>query len=100
LKYWGNDNFYIDEGVVKLDYKSSPSLLNIVKCIRDDGHRGPLLLRFPHLIAKQIDTIYSEFNRAIKEFHYSGAFNAVFPLKVNQFPNFVKPVWKPEARRS
>ncbi len=89
MKYWGNNNFVIDEGSVRLNHKSSPSLLNIVQGIRDEGHRGPLLLRFPHLIGKQIDTIYGEFNRAIKEFQYKGDFKAVFPLKVNQFPGFV-----------
>ena len=89
LQYWGNDDFAIDEGLVTLNHKSSPALLSIVKSIREEGHRGPLLLRFPHLMGKQIETIYSEFNRAMKEFHYEGSFKAVFPLKVNQFPNFV-----------
>ncbi|HIM93475.1 MAG TPA: biosynthetic arginine decarboxylase, partial [Campylobacterales bacterium] len=57
--------------------------------IREKGYKGPLLLRFPHLIQKQIDTLYKEFNRAIDEFEYKGKFQAVFPLKVNQLPNFV-----------
>jgi len=46
-------------------------------------------LRFPHLIKKQIDTLYGEFLRAKEEFEYKGDFFAVFPLKVNQFSNFV-----------
>lgn len=89
LTYWGNDDFIIEDGKVALNYKSSPALLDIAKSIRKEGYSGPLLLRFPHLIKKQIDTIYSEFNRAINEFNYSGKFKAVFPLKVNQYPNFV-----------
>jgi arginine decarboxylase len=48
-----------------------------------------LLLRFPHLIRKQIQQLFGEFNRARDEFDYRGNFNAVFPLKVNQFPNFI-----------
>ena len=42
----------------------------------------------PH--QKQIVEIYSNFNRAIKEFGYKGKFHAVYPLKVNQFPGFVR----------
>ena len=64
--------------------------MDIIKEIRADGVRGPILLRFPHLIKKQIVEIYSNFNRAIKEFGYMGKFHAVYPLKVNQFPGFVK----------
>jgi len=70
-------------------YKKQPSLLEITEEVRNKGYRGPLILRFPHLIKKQIDTLYKEFFRAKKEFEYKGDFNAVFPLKVNQFPNFV-----------
>ncbi len=94
LKYgidiWGHDNFFIENAKVKLNYKSSPSLVEIVKEIRNEGIRGPVLLRFPHLIKKQIDLIYKTFTKAKKEFEYEGSFNAVFPLKVNQYPNFLK----------
>ena len=89
LRFWGNDNYVINDGQIALNYKSQPSLQKIIDAIRNEGHRGPVLLRFPHLIEKQIDTIYSEFNRAMQEFKYEGAFKAVFPLKVNQYPNFV-----------
>lgn len=35
--------------------------------------------------------IFTEiFNKARKEFGYKGGFNAVYPLKVNQYPGFVK----------
>ncbi len=89
IKIWSNNNFIIEDGLVKVNYKTKPSLLEITKKIRQTGIRGPLLLRFPHLIKKQIDTLYKEFHRAMKVFKYQGKFNAVFPLKVNQFPNFV-----------
>lgn len=87
IEIWGNDNFVIDDGLVKVAYKSSPSLLEIVHKIRGEDIRGPLILRFPHLIGKQIDQLYSNFTRAIYENQYTGTFHAVFPLKVNQFPN-------------
>ncbi len=92
IKVWGRDDFFIENGLVKINYGQKPSLLEIVSEIRENGHKGPLLLRFPHLIQKQIALMYDKFTNAMKEFDYKGNFHAVFPLKVNQFPNFVKNV--------
>ncbi|MDD3323932.1 MAG: biosynthetic arginine decarboxylase [Sulfurospirillaceae bacterium] len=91
IKTWGNDNFFIEDGKVKVNTGCEPSLIEIVEEIRKDGSiRGPILLRFPHLIQKQIRMIYKSFTDAKKEYNYDGNFSAVYPLKVNQFPNFVK----------
>jgi len=92
LEIWSNKNFIIENGELKLNYKSMPSILEITKKIRLDNIRGPILLRFPHLIKKQINSLYHCFNKAIKDNNYKGSFNAVFPLKVNQFPHAVEAV--------
>ena len=92
LNIWANKNFIIENGEIKLNFKSMPSLLNITQEIRETGIRGPILLRFPHLIKKQIRSLYSYFDRAMKENSYQGSFHAVFPLKVNQFPHVVNAV--------
>lgn len=89
LEIWGDDNFIIQNDTVNVNYASKPSLISITQEIRERGYKGPLLLRFPHLIEKQITTLFDTFNNVRKEFKYQGSFNAVFPLKVNQFPNFV-----------
>ena len=89
LDIWGDDNFFISDGKVNINTKSSPSLLEITEEVRKKGIRGPLLLRFPHLVVKQIDKLYAHFNRAIRENSYTGSFNAVFPLKVNHYPQLV-----------
>ncbi len=89
IKIWSDNNFIIKNSTVNVNYKNKPSLLEITNNVRNKGYKGPILLRFPHLIKKQISTLYNEFNRAKKEFNYQGDFQAVFPLKVNQFPNFV-----------
>lgn len=94
IDIWGENNFMIDQGVVKINYKSSPSLIEIARKIRKTNLSGPLILRFPHLIGKQIDLLYSNFQRAIFENDYSGKFHAVFPLKVNQFPEAVNAIVK------
>ena len=92
LDIWSNDNFIIEEGELVLNYKSKPSLLDIVEEIRAKDVRGPLILRFPHLIKKQIETLYFHFDKAIRSNKYEGSFHAVFPLKVNQFPSVVEAV--------
>jgi len=94
IDIWGDDNFIIDEGLVKLNYKEKPSLLEIVQSVRKNGNAGPLILRFPHIVQKQIEKLYSTFTETIKSYSYDSSFYAVFPLKVNQFPNHILPMLK------
>ncbi|HIP19241.1 MAG TPA: biosynthetic arginine decarboxylase [Sulfurovum sp.] len=89
LHIWGDENFVIQNDTININHAQKPSLLQITKEIREKGYKGPLLLRFPHLIKKQISTLFDTFDKAKKEFDYQGDFKAVFPLKVNQFPNFI-----------
>ena len=77
-----DDNFVIEDGLAKINHDCKPSLISIVKDIRKQDFKGPLLLRFPHITEKQINTLYNTFNSSIKEYDYKGAFKAVFPLKV------------------
>ena len=92
LDIWSNNNFIIEDGQIRLNYKCMPSLLQIVEEIRSNDVRGPILLRFPHLIKTQIRTLYNYFDKAIQQNSYKGKFHAVFPLKVNQFPNAVEAI--------
>ncbi len=89
LNIWGDNNFILKNDTININYANQPSLLEITKEIREKGYKGPLLLRFPHLIEKQISILFNTFWKAKNEFNYQGNFHAVFPLKVNQFPNFV-----------
>ncbi|PUE63637.1 biosynthetic arginine decarboxylase [Arcobacter caeni] len=92
IDIWSDDNFIIEDGLAKINFNCKPSLISIVKDIRKQDFKGPLLLRFPHITKKQINTLYNTFNASIKEYDYKGTFNAVFPLKVNQLPNFIHPL--------
>ncbi len=89
LSVWDDGNFVVDFDKIVVDHGKRPSLLDLTTEIRAMGYKGPLLLRFPHIIRKQIDRLFWEFARARQELDYQGGFNAVFPLKVNQFPNFI-----------
>ena len=99
LSIWGDDNFTIEGETIHVNHGLRPSLMEITRHIREQGYKGPLLLRFPHLIRKQIDTLFSAFERARREFRYQGTFHAVFPLKVNQYPNFVESLIDVSRRR-
>ncbi|MDD3007901.1 MAG: biosynthetic arginine decarboxylase [Arcobacter sp.] len=92
IDIWSDGNFFIENGVAKVNFDCKPSLISIVKDIRKQDFKGPLLLRFPHITKKQIKTLFNTFNASIKEYDYKGKFNAVFPLKVNQLPNFIHPL--------
>ncbi len=94
IDIWGDNNFLIEDGLAKVNYDCKPSLINIVKEVREQDFKGPLLLRFPHITKKQITTLYTTFEDAMDEYNYKGSFNAVFPLKVNQLPTFIHPLLK------
>jgi len=94
IDIWGYENFIIKEGKICINKASQPSLLAITQEIRNSGLRGPIIVRFPHLIETQIEKLYTNFERAIEENKYTGNFNAVFPLKVNQYPQAVKSIIK------
>ncbi|UTJ07919.1 biosynthetic arginine decarboxylase [Arcobacter roscoffensis] len=94
IDIWSDENFIIEDGLAKVNHKCKPSLISLVRQIREQDFKGPLLLRFPHITKKQISTLYDTFNNSISEYNYKGNFNAVFPLKVNQLPNFVHPLIK------
>lgn len=90
LKNWGEENFVIDEGKVCINKGSKPALVDIIEEIRSEDVTGPILLRFPHLIKKQIETMFAAVKKAGADYNYRGKFKALFPLKVNQHPGFVK----------
>ena len=98
IHIWSEGGFVVEEGVVKVNHGCKPSLIEIVGKLRDEGFRGPLLLRFPHLAIHNVEKLFHHFERAKKAFDYGGKFKAVFPLKVNQFPGFVMPLMEGTER--
>ena len=94
IDIWGNDNFIIKDGLVRVNAGNKPSLLEITEKIRATDLKGPIILRFPCLIKKQIETLYDNFQHSIEVNDYQGQFHAVFPLKVNQYPQVVANILK------
>lgn len=48
------------------------------------GISTPILLRFPQILASQVERLSGAFARAIAEFGYRSSYSPVFPVKVNQ----------------
>jgi arginine decarboxylase len=91
INKWGNNDFIVEDSLLKINHLSKPSFKKIIdKSIKDYNFSGPILLLFPHLIKKQIKELFNSFNKSIKEISYNGHFKAVFPLKVNQSSSFIK----------
>lgn len=60
----------------------------VEKCL-EEGLSLPLILRFPQIVDKQIESVHKAFAHAIKENHYNAKHFGVFPFKVNQRREFI-----------
>ena len=51
--------------------------------LQERGVHPPVLVRFPQLIDRQLETLQRAFKTAIETFNYRGAYTSVYPMKVN-----------------
>jgi arginine decarboxylase len=56
----------------------------IVDEIVERGESLPLILRFPQVVAGRVKHLNDAFNGAMAEYGYTGHYQGVFPIKVNQ----------------
>lgn len=56
----------------------------IVDEIVDRGESLPVILRFPQVLAGRVKQLNEAFQSAITEYNYTGHYQGVFPIKVNQ----------------
>ncbi len=86
---WGQGFFRVNpEGHVAVhpDPKNGPSLdlYRLALDLNAQGVQLPLLIRFSDILQSRIELLATEFGRAIEEFGYTGKYNTVYPIKVNQ----------------
>ncbi|MBN1957924.1 MAG: biosynthetic arginine decarboxylase [Desulfuromonadales bacterium] len=90
INQWGAGNFAVsDKGEVNIvipfgEMDVSVALPDIVQAARDREHSLPLLLRIENLLDARIQLLNESFARAIRETGYSGHYEGVYPVKVNQ----------------
>jgi arginine decarboxylase len=90
IRQWGDDNFDLSSDgkvVVKIKFSSGKvavPLTEIVAGLSARGHNFPLLLRIENLLDARLELLNDSFAAAIAENNYQGAYQGVFPVKVNQ----------------
>ncbi len=94
---WGQGYFRINpDGHVSVHPDANPKRgLDLYQLALDLNAQGvglPLLLRFSDILRSRVDTLAGEFQHAISEFTYEGAYTAVYPIKVNQQRHVVQEI--------
>ena len=72
IKFWSNNEFKIEKGLVKVCHGKNPSLLEIVQSVRDKGYRGPLLVRFPIWCKNKSKACLMRFFQRLKSINTAG----------------------------
>lgn len=97
IKNWGKRYFSISkDGEVMVNPFSKDhdgvSLMDIVSGVKERGLDMPVLLRFENLLDAQITFLNESFRKAMKNLDYKGAYQGVYPIKVNQQQQVVQEV--------
>jgi arginine decarboxylase len=94
---WGLGYFRVnDAGHVTVHPDGNPKRgLDLYQLALDLNAQGvglPLLLRFSDILRSRIQALAAQFDSAIKEFGYGGAYTTVYPVKVNQQRHVVQEI--------
>ncbi|MEA3457990.1 MAG: hypothetical protein U9R21_04850 [Candidatus Thermoplasmatota archaeon] len=90
IEHWGGGNFSVSaNGEVTITVPFSTGevavpLTAVIQEARNRGHALPLLLRIENMLDARISMINETFRQAIRNAGYTGTYNGVFPVKVNQ----------------
>ncbi|MGI9256411.1 MAG: biosynthetic arginine decarboxylase [Salinispira sp.] len=104
IKEWGGGYFDINNSGevilrVSTDGKSNEiRFLDIIKNLVDRGIQMPALVRVENLLEGQITLLNESFHAAMKEFNYTGKYQGLFPIKVNQQQQVIEKITKCGAR--
>ena len=84
---WSGGYFRASEAG-KMEVTPSPglraTLSDIVAELVERGESLPVILRFPQLLTARVKQLNDAFQAATLEYGYSGSYQGVFPIKVNQ----------------
>ncbi|MDW8363734.1 MAG: biosynthetic arginine decarboxylase [Myxococcales bacterium] len=97
IRGWGQPYFGINaEGHVEVrPDPQSPRTIDLHLLVNDLEARGlalPLLIRFSDILDDRIRTLNEAFQRAMAEAGYTGGYQGVYPVKVNQQRHLVEEV--------
>lgn len=95
---WGGGYFKIgDNGNIHVipdtDHKDmSIDFDALIQEIRDEKIQFPVVIRFHDVLRSQVVSLNEAFNEVIKEASYTGKYNGVYPIKVNQMREVVEEI--------
>src|SRR5215213_9179482 len=98
IEGWGIGYFDINEQghvVVRPDADNPARELDLYELANDLEAQGvglPLLLRFSDILRSRIESLTERFDRAIREYEYTGGYTTVYPIKVNQQRHVVEEI--------
>lgn len=97
VKGWGRPYFHVnDEGHVVAtpdpEREQEIDLHRLATGLHARGVSMPLLVRFPDIVRHRIATLNHAFSQAIDEYGYSGRYQGVFPVKVNQQHHLIEDI--------
>ena len=94
---WGQQYFDINaDGNVAVHPTGDPAVAIDLKKLVDDLRTrdiaAPVLIRFTDILKHRVDRIHEAFSNAIKENDYTGNYQCVYPIKVNQQRHVVEEI--------
>lgn len=101
IEHWGEGYFSInDKGSIEISKAPGTKgveLVAIVDAARRAGLSLPLLIRCSSILQDRVRRIYTAFSESIAENNYSGTYQLVYPIKVNQEQSVVRELLKAPA---
>lgn len=98
VERWGDDYFSINaRGHLTISPMKDSQYIDIrdvVDEITEKDVRLPLLLRFPQILNNKICELTEAFENSMSEFEYTGGYQPVFPVKVNQLKGVLDEIAK------
>jgi len=89
ISRWGQPFFSINshghlECRPKRGILGSIDLKELIDDLKRRGIKTPVLIRFNDILAAQVESLASCFQKSIDEYNYHGSYRTVMPIKVNQ----------------
>lgn len=97
VKTWGDGFFHVNPAghvaVRPLEGSDlSVDIVQVVEKARSQGSTLPLIIRFQDVLRTRVKRLNAAFRQAIEDAGYTGSYQAIYPIKVNQLHEVVSEV--------
>lgn len=96
LSRWGSPYYAIDSDgflcVKPAGDERSVRIADIIKEAESKGLKTPIVIRFQDLLRQRVEQLNQAFRNSIEEEAYSGKYQGVFPIKVNQLREVIEEI--------